>query len=273
MDIINLGLFKFLWLISLIIAVQSALVWNTKAIPIDLPNRHVFLSYNFEASYKLPETWRKKPPIFHRGNETHLGLNDDGVTDLNDYYDEYEEHEPHHHKRKKPKPPKRKKPKPLHHNKPSKPPKKKHKHKNKPKPQTDDYKDFFEGFPRQDNEIDLARRRQEETLLSRTKFYELLSRRFEQHGFGSNDQCLLRLICEANSAQLGNHNGVLGSLIHVMFSPSSSQYEALPHRYYTAESKGKQDYCTGYHAKCGRSLLDLITRPLADYIGVKYDQT
>ncbi|XP_034478676.1 uncharacterized protein LOC117784929 [Drosophila innubila] len=207
-----------------------------------------------------------------RGNGTHSDLNDDGLSDFDDYYDEYEEHPSHHHKRKKPKPPKRKKPKPSHHNKPPKPPKKKHKQKNKPRPQTDDYKDFFEGYPRQDNDLSLARRRQQETLLSRTKFYELLSHRFEQHGFGSGEQCLLRLICEANSAELGNHNGVLGSLIHVMFSPSSSQYEALPQSYYTAELKGKQDDCTGYHRKCERSLLSLITRPLADYIGNKPEE-
>ncbi|KAH8370130.1 hypothetical protein KR093_002245, partial [Drosophila rubida] len=233
------------------------------AIPIDLPTRHVFLSYNFEASYLLPETWRRKPPIFRRGNGTHLGPHEDGLADFEDYYDEYED-EHHHHKRRKPKPPKRKQPRP--HNKP---PKKKHKPKPKPKPPPDDYKDFFEGYPRQDNAVALARRRQEQTLLSRTKFYEILSHRFEQHGFGSGDRCLLRLICEANSAQLGNHNGVLGSLIHVMFSPSSSQYEALPQRYYTAERQGKQHDCSGYFAKCERSLLDVITRPLADYIGNK----
>ncbi|KAH8261465.1 hypothetical protein KR044_009609, partial [Drosophila immigrans] len=223
------------------------------AIPIDMPNPHVFLSYNFEASYLLPETWRRKPPILRRGNDTHH----DGLADFEDYYDEYEDE--HHHKRKKPKPPKRKKPKKKH----------KHKPKPKPKPPADDYKDFFEGISRQDNEVALARRRQDQTLLSRTKFYEILSHRFEQHGFGSGDRCLLRLICEANSAQLGNHNGVLGSLIHVMFSPSSSQFEALPQRYYTAESRGKQHDCTAYYAKCERSLLDVITRPLADYIGNK----
>lgn len=229
----------------------------------------------------------------HRGNGTHADLNDDGLSDFDDYYDEYEEHPSHHHKRKKPKPPKRKKPKPSHHNNsPNHRIKKKHKHTNKPRPQNDDYKDFFEGYPRKDNEISVVRRRQEDTLLSRTKFYALLSHRFEQlvyaihwlrylltmlfdlfrHGFGSGEQCLLRLICEANSAELGIHNGVLGSLFHVMFSPSSSQYEALPQRYYTAELKGQQDECTEYHAKCGRSLLNLITRPLADFLGNKSEQ-
>ncbi|KAH8396665.1 hypothetical protein KR215_002170, partial [Drosophila sulfurigaster] len=235
------------------------------AVPLDLSKNDVFLSYNFEASYLLPRTWRKKPIIFRNGNGTHHGPHEDGVADFEDYYDEYEDE--HHQNHEEPKPPKRKKPRP--HNKP---PKKKHKHKPKPKPKPKPphhNQDFFEGFPRQDTEVALGGRRQEQSLLSRTKFYQILSHRFEQHGFGSGDRCLLRLICEANSAQLGNHNGVLGSLIHVMFSPSSSQYEALPQRYYTAELKGEQNDCSGYCEQCKRSLLDVITRPLADYIDNK----
>lgn len=77
----------------------------------------------------------------------------------------------HHKKRKKPKP---QKPKPH---------KKKHKTKPKPKPTPpaeEDYKDFFEGISRNQHEIARTRRREQETLLSRTKFYEILSRRFEQ---------------------------------------------------------------------------------------------
>ncbi|KAH8410953.1 hypothetical protein KR222_000829, partial [Zaprionus bogoriensis] len=241
------------------------------AIPIDVHNRHVFLSYNFEANYRLPRTWHKEPPIFRTGNGTH----EDPLADFDDYYDEYDEHGHHHRRKKKPKPSKHKKPKPKPHHKPGKPAKphkQKHKHKHKPKPKPppeDDYKDFFEGVPRKQQELEQVRRREENSLLSRTKFYEILSRRFEQHGFGNGDSCLLRLICEANNAQLGEHNGVLGSLMHVMFSPSSSRFEALPRRYYQAEEDGREQRCAAYLAQCARSLLDLITRPLADYIGNK----
>lgn len=73
-------------------------------------------------------------------------------------------------------------------------------------------------------------------------------------------------------AQLGEHNGVLGSLMHVMFSPSSSRDEALPQRYYQAELDGvEQQKCVAYEKQCKRSVLQLITRPLADYIGNKSD--
>lgn len=71
-------------------------------------------------------------------------------------------------------------------------------------------------------------------------------------------------------AQLGEHNGVLGSLMHVMFSPSSSRNEALPRRYYQAELDGvEQQNCAAYEKRCKRSVLQLITRPLADYMGNK----
>lgn len=33
----------------------------------------------------------------------------------------------------------------------------------------------------------------------------------------AGEACLLRLICETNSAQLAELNGVLGSLMHVLF--------------------------------------------------------
>lgn len=90
-----------------------------------------------------------------------------------------------------------------------------------------------------------------------------------RHGFGSGEDCLLRLICEVNSGPISELNGVLGSLMQVMFSPSSSKYEALPKAYYEAERHGKSDNCQNYSTKCTRSVLDLITRPLVDYIGNK----
>jgi len=36
------------------------------ALPLDLEKQEVFLSYNFEASYDLPRTWKKKPPYLVR---------------------------------------------------------------------------------------------------------------------------------------------------------------------------------------------------------------
>ncbi|EDW31968.1 GL10688 [Drosophila persimilis] len=292
------------WAVLLILCslheIQSHFVWNTGggsslfvaiAIPLELHNK-VFLSYNFEVSYHLPKTWTDKPPVLRHGNGTNgnYSLSDyDGLYghhgpggDFGDYYEDYHDnshsghkHKPSHHKKKKKKP--------LHQPASGgggavlKPPKhkhkRKHKHKPKPPPPKDeddgDYKDFFEGFPLDGDGDPVPRHRHERSLLSRSKFYEILSHRFEQHGFGSGDQCLLRLICEANSYQLGNHNGVLGSLVHVMFSPTSSRYESLPKRYYIAELDGQRGSCESYRRECKQSILDLITQPILRSMGNK----
>ncbi|XP_043645405.1 uncharacterized protein LOC122614813 [Drosophila teissieri] len=281
----GLGTFLVLLIFGYFKTSQAKFVWSTGgaaslfvaiALPLDLENREVFLSYNFEASYDLPRTWKKKPPFLRHGNGTnedsllsdHHGHhpNDDFVYD--DYYDDDQhsgnKHKHHHHhdkkkKKSKPKPgskPQKNKPKHKH--------KKKHKSKSKPPPEEvdNDYKDFFQGFPLDGMGDPVGRDRQRRSLLSRAKFYEIISYRFELYGLGSGDNCLLRLICEANSYQLGDLNGVLGSLIHVMFSPSSSRYEELPKRYYIAELDGRNGNCGGYRRQCEHSVLDMITQPV-----------
>ncbi|KAH8400705.1 hypothetical protein KR009_000522 [Drosophila setifemur] len=273
-------------LLGLFQVLQAKFVWNTGgasslfvalALPLDLPHQKVFLSYNFEVSYQLPKTWRNKPPFLVNGNGTddegifsdHNGQQpfDDFVYD--DFYDDqhisHHKHRPHRNKKKK-----KTKPRPGAVIKPPKN-KHKHKHKHKPKPKPKptpppeeeddtDYKDFFQGFPLDGMGEPVPRSRDRRSLLSRTKFYEILSHRFELHGLGSGSGCLLRLICEANSYQLGELNGVLGTLVHIMFSPSSSRYEALPKRYYIAELEGRRGNCGGYYPQCQHSVLDLITQ-------------
>lgn len=39
----------------------------------------------------------------------------------------------------------------------------------------------------------------------------------------AGESCLLRLICEINAAELGELNGVLGSLMHVLFRWATTQ--------------------------------------------------
>ncbi|KAH8254250.1 hypothetical protein KR032_009088 [Drosophila birchii] len=261
--------FQILLSFALIQNLQAKFVWSTGgasslfvalALPLDLAKEKCFLSYNFEVSYQLPKTWRKKPPFLRNGNGTHDEISNHDHQQFDDFvYDDfYDEHDGHHsahvyrphHKRKK--------------NKPKR--KHKHKHKPKPKPPPDDeeddqdYKDFFEGFPLDGMGEPVGRDREKRSLLSRSRFYEILSDRFELHGLGSGDSCLLRLICEVNSYQLADVNGVLGSLVHVMFTPSSSRYEALPKRYYIAELEGGKGNCRAYHKQCQYSVLDLITQ-------------
>ncbi|XP_016979705.1 uncharacterized protein LOC108045044 [Drosophila rhopaloa] len=281
--------YRTLPVLLLFVLFQTSLgkfVWSTGgasslfvaiALPLDLPNKEVFLSYNFEASYDLPRTWKKKPPFLRHGNGTNdesLLSDHHGHHQFDDFVYDDDQHSGHKHKHKHHKKKKKTKPKPGTAGKPPKnKPKHKHKKKHKPKPkpkpppeeeEEDDYKDFFQGFPIDGMGEPVGRDREKRSLLSRSKFYEILSHRFEMHGLGLGDRCLLRLICEANSYQLGDLNGVLGSLVHIMFSPSTSRYEALPKRYYIAELDGRNDNCGGYHPQCHHNILDLITQPLTN---------
>jgi len=108
---------------------------------------------------------------------------DDFVYD--DYYDDAQnsthkhKHKHHHNKKKK-----KTKPKPGAANKPPKNKpnhkhKKKHKPKSKPKEEDDDYKDFFQGFPLNGMGDPVGRSLSKRSLLSRSKFYEIMNHRFE----------------------------------------------------------------------------------------------
>ncbi|EDV37545.2 uncharacterized protein Dana_GF13499 [Drosophila ananassae] len=100
------------------------------------------------------------------------------------------------------------------------------------------------------------------TLMSRTVFYAMIKDKLRRSGF-PGEACLLRLICETNASQLGEVNGFLGSLVHIIFSPSSSKDEYLPHEYYQAEWDGlKHQSCVAYTKKCPENVLDLISVPL-----------
>ncbi|ALC42539.1 CG34443, partial [Drosophila busckii] len=102
--------------------------------------------------------------------------------------------------------------------------------------------------------------RKRRALLTRSNIYHILVDKFQRSGFGG-ESCLLRLICEVSATQLGEVNGVLGSLMHVLFSPSTSAPEQLPLSYYQAELDGAREDCQHYEQHCGESLLDLISEP------------
>ncbi|KAH8401133.1 hypothetical protein KR009_003172 [Drosophila setifemur] len=100
------------------------------------------------------------------------------------------------------------------------------------------------------------------TLMSRTVFYAMIKDKLSRSGFPA-EACLLRLICDTNASQLGEVNGFLGSLVHIIFSPSSSKDEHLPEKYYQAEYDGRiLQNCSAYAQKCRENVLDLISVPL-----------
>ncbi|GBP60371.1 hypothetical protein EVAR_91407_1 [Eumeta japonica] len=84
------------------------------------------------------------------------------------------------------------------------------------------------------------------------------ARRSRRHGMRGRD-CLLRNICEAAETPL-HDNGVVGHVLHVVFTPSASREEGLDDAYYEAEAAGARAGCDRYFERCPYSLFDIITR-------------
>ncbi|XP_026740980.1 uncharacterized protein LOC113503458 [Trichoplusia ni] len=94
--------------------------------------------------------------------------------------------------------------------------------------------------------------------ISRELTYTVLENRFQEYGMKGRE-CMLRNICEAAETPL-HHNGILGHIMHIIFTPSSSQEEGLDDEYYEAEADGQRGDCDKYIASCPTSLFDYITR-------------
>ncbi|XP_053657980.1 uncharacterized protein LOC128707059 [Anopheles marshallii] len=111
--------------------------------------------------------------------------------------------------------------------------------------------------------IETNRRRRRELLpgFSRAYFYDQLEQRMELYGFNATG-CMERLICEVSELPLGEHNGVFGDVLSVIFRPSASVREALPDEYYEAESRGPTEGCKRYRAYCSTDLLGFVSTVL-----------
>ncbi|KPU76908.1 uncharacterized protein Dana_GF27681 [Drosophila ananassae] len=199
-------------------------IFAALAVPLELPHRNVFVSYNFEANYNLPEKWDKWT-IFQNGpieSEEVVDTDADAETDT----DTGEESS-------------RKLADGCH---------------NCTKEESNQGQDKEEETetPRSERKV--------RSLLTRTNIYRIFIDKLKRSGF-QGESCLLRLICETTAAQLDEFNGVLGSIMHVLLSPSTSESENLPLRYYQAEHDGWNDHCHFYEPGCGESLLELVSEP------------
>ncbi|XP_016997970.2 uncharacterized protein [Drosophila takahashii] len=195
------------------------------AVPLELPHRNVFVSYNFEANYNLPTNWEKWT-IFQNGP-----IESEEVVADTDTETEAES------SRKLP---------------------------------ADCKNCTVEENEAGGEEVDettevVSKERKVRSLLTRSNIYRIFIDKLKRSGF-QGESCLLRLICETSAAQLDEFNGVLGSLVHVLFSPSTSESEDLPLRYYQAEHDGWNDHCHFYEPGCGESILDLISEPFEEIL-------
>ncbi|XP_059062245.1 uncharacterized protein LOC131855050 [Achroia grisella] len=94
--------------------------------------------------------------------------------------------------------------------------------------------------------------------ITRELAYMVLENRFKEYGM-SGKACMLRNICEAAETPL-HHNGLLGHIMHIIFTPSSSREEGIDDQYYAAELEGQKGNCDRYLDDCPFSLFDIITR-------------
>ncbi|KAJ3666044.1 hypothetical protein Zmor_001500 [Zophobas morio] len=97
---------------------------------------------------------------------------------------------------------------------------------------------------------------------SRWDIYKLLSRAIEMRGF-EGKPCILRAICEVAGAPLEKNYGLFNELIHVLFTPSSTNEKVEHHsdnEYYAAQNIGEKDgKCDRIFHDCSSSLMDMFT--------------
>ncbi|KAK9758632.1 DM4/DM12 family [Popillia japonica] len=93
--------------------------------------------------------------------------------------------------------------------------------------------------------------------IARKEIYDAIEFKMDSHGFAGKP-CLLRAICEATEYSL-QHTDVLGDIVHVVLTPSTSKSEGLS-EYEKAEKYGRlKKNCKRYNKSCSFSVLDLIS--------------
>ncbi|KAK9306591.1 hypothetical protein QLX08_002781 [Tetragonisca angustula] len=92
--------------------------------------------------------------------------------------------------------------------------------------------------------------------LDRATLYQVVENKFVNYGYQGHE-CLLRAICETSEHSL-RHNGLIGDILHVIFTPTSSRHEPLPQDILQAEVVGRNGSCSKYRPQCPVGLFDLI---------------
>ncbi|XP_052742644.1 uncharacterized protein LOC112044688 [Bicyclus anynana] len=95
------------------------------------------------------------------------------------------------------------------------------------------------------------------STITRRSVYTSIEMMLEKHDYPGR-RCLLRAICE--SATPLPHNGVLGDLLHVLLTPSTSlSEEDIEDIYYEAEYWGLEKNCEDYVYLCPENPIDQIS--------------
>uniref|UniRef100_A0A182MRB6 Uncharacterized protein n=1 Tax=Anopheles culicifacies TaxID=139723 RepID=A0A182MRB6_9DIPT len=75
--------------------------------------------------------------------------------------------------------------------------------------------------------------------ITRRKIYKMLQQHLQSQHFNGR-KCLKRMICEAALHPFSETNGVVGDMVQILLSPSSSMDESLPKEYLIAEKSGHE---------------------------------
>jgi hypothetical protein len=108
------------------------------------------------------------------------------------------------------------------------------------------------------NKTETLARMQSVEFFSRRQIYEMIEGKLDGYGF-CGKHCLLRLICEAAESDLISSNGFIGSMIHVLLTPSSSSVEIEMSDYLDAERAGEERRCRRYRRKCDLNIIKLFS--------------
>ncbi|GAB0088582.1 hypothetical protein DMENIID0001_030390 [Sergentomyia squamirostris] len=179
------------------------------AIPLDLPHRTVFVTYNFEANYGMPEEASDYiPGVLDRLDIIDRGLgrkNTEGALSSSNETDSDRQ------------------------------------------------------LKNSENAIAPQKRSVKDPFFSRRKIYKTMESKLKSHGH-SGRPCLLRAICEEAENPMHDHNGVIGDIIHIILTPSTSNREDLHPEYYKAEELGRSGDCSKYKKYCPQCILDYISQ-------------
>ncbi|XP_043677077.1 uncharacterized protein LOC122633348 isoform X1 [Vespula pensylvanica] len=128
---------------------------------------------------------------------------------------------------------------------------------------------FFEAnykLPTKDDiglEVKEGERRRRKSI-DRTTIYSMLESKFKSIGYPAR-QCLLKSICETTQLDWKLNAGVLGDLLHILFTPSSSRFEVDLHKEYAeAEKVDGTRKCSEIYSTCKYGIYDYITLPYQD---------
>ncbi|CAB0039793.1 unnamed protein product [Trichogramma brassicae] len=98
--------------------------------------------------------------------------------------------------------------------------------------------------------------------IDRSTVYTVIRNKLDRAGYPGHD-CLLRSICETSEQPL-DHNGIVGDVMTVIFTPSTSRPEDdLPEGVREAEAAGRSgspDSCDKYKLRCPIGLFDLVSK-------------